>query len=388
MLYLGEIALTCNEKNDNLFVNKKGKIYNQPQIREQPYWLKVTLEAVVYFHTLMGACKIVKTQAKRKNDSASIKEKVEKIKKEVGKVIVGQEEMIEYIIVALLSDGHILLEGYPGLGKTVMVKTIARVLDAKFQRVQFTPDLIPGDITGFEMWDPESRKSRIQKGPVFTNLLLADEINRAPAKVQSALLEAMQEKQVTIGRETYYLEKLFLVLATQNPIEISGTYLLPEAEIDRFMFKLKVQYPTYGNEREITERQIRDDDIELDAVLTQKELLVLRHTIAESLPLQEESAIVRYITRLVRATRPEEGNGESRNLVLYGASPRASIALAKASRVYAFIHGEDMVLPEHVHKMAYPVLRHRVILTHEAESQGIDADAIIDKILHRVPILE
>ncbi len=342
----------------------------------------------------MGVKKTVKMRIKTTriktitNDSDFIKEKVEKIKKEVGKVIVGQEEMIEGIIIALLSDGHILLEGYPGLGKTVTVKTIARVLDAKFHRVQFTPDLIPGDITGFEMWDPETRKSRIQKGPVFTNLLLADEINRAPAKVQSALLEAMQEKQVTIGRETYPLEKLFLVLATQNPIEISGTYLLPEAEIDRFMFKLKVHYPAYGDEREITRRQIRDEEAKIGVVLNTKEVLSLRHTIAEWMPLQETSAIVKYVTRLVRATRPEAGNGELSNLVMYGASPRASIALTKAARVYAFIQGEDMVLPEHVHKMAYPVLRHRIILTHEAESQGIDADYIIEKTLRRVPILE
>lgn len=322
------------------------------------------------------------------HDREFLAETVEKIKREVGKVIVGQEEMIEAIIVALLSDGHILLEGYPGLGKTVTVKTVARVLDAKFQRVQFTPDLIPGDITGFEMWDPVTRKSRIQKGPVFTNLLLADEINRAPAKIQSALLEAMQEKQVTIGRETYPLEKLFLVLATQNPIEISGTYLLPEAEIDRFMFKLKVRYPSYEDEREITERQIRDEEAAFDVVLSPKEVLSLRHTIAEWLPLHETSVIVKYITRLVRATRPEEENSEFGNLVMYGASPRASIALAKASRVYAFIRGDEMVLPEHVHKMAYPVLRHRIILTHEAESRGIDSDDIIEKILHRVPILE
>ncbi|HHT9159613.1 MAG TPA: AAA family ATPase [Candidatus Brocadiaceae bacterium] len=330
----------------------------------------------------------MKPLVKIKTDSEFIKEKVEKIKREVGKVIVGQEEMIESIIVALLSDGHILLEGYPGLGKTITVKTVGRVLDAKFQRVQFTPDLIPGDITGFEMWDPATRKSRIQKGPVFTNLLLADEINRAPAKVQSALLEAMQEKQVTIGRETYHLEKLFLVLATQNPIEISGTYLLPEAEIDRFMFKLKVRYPSYMDEREITERQIRDEEAAINVVLTPKEVLSLRHTIAKWLPLHKESAIVKYITRLVRATRPEEGNGELKNLVMYGASPRATIGLAKAARVYAFIHGEDMVLPEHIHRMAYPVLRHRIILTHEAESQGIDADNIIDKILCSVPRLE
>ncbi len=331
---------------------------------------------------------MVKPQIEISADRERIKEKVEKIKNEVGKVIVGQEDMVEAIIIALLSDGHILLEGYPGLGKTITVKTVARVLDAKFQRVQFTPDLVPGDITGFEMWDPETRKSRIQKGPVFTNLLLADEINRSPAKVQSALLEAMQEKQVTIGRKTHPLQALFLVLATQNPIEISGTYLLPEAEIDRFMFKLKVRYPTYHDEREIAERQIRSEETELDVVLSPKEVLALRNTIAEWMPLHETSPIIRYITRLVRATRPEEGNGALKDLVMYGASPRATIALAKASRVYAFIQGDDMVLPEHVHKMAYHILRHRIILTHEAESQGIDSDAIIEKILLRVPRLE
>lgn len=330
----------------------------------------------------------MKSCTKVADDREFIKEQVDKIKYEVGKVIVGQEEMVEGIIIALLSDGHILLEGYPGLGKTVTVKTIARVLDAKFQRVQFTPDLIPGDITGFEVWDPETKKTRIQKGPVFTNLLLADEINRSPAKVQSALLEAMQEKQVTIGRETHPLEKLFLVLATQNPIEISGTYLLPEAEIDRFMFKLKVNYPSYKDERKITGRQILDTEATLGTILTPMEILSLRHTIAERLPLQETSAIVKYITRLVRATRPEERNGELKDLVMYGASPRATIALTKASRVYAFIQGDDMVLPEHVCKMAYPVLRHRIILTHEAESQGISSDDIIEKILHQVTRLE
>lgn len=331
----------------------------------------------------------MKTRSKTvSHDREFVKEKVETMKREVRKVIVGQEELVEGIIIALLSDGHILLEGYPGLGKTVTVKTVARVLDATFQRVQFTPDLIPGDITGFEMWDPETKKSRIQRGPVFTNLLLADEINRAPAKVQSALLEAMQEKQVTIGRETYPLEKLFLVLATQNPIEISGTYLLPEAEIDRFMFKLKVQYPAYGNEREITERQIRDEQEELKTVVSPNDVLSFRHMISEWLPLHETSATIKYITRLVRTTRPEEGNGTLKNLVMYGASPRATIALARASRVYAFLHGDEMVLPEHVHTMAYPVLRHRIILTHEAESRGINSDTIIEKILCQVPIVE
>ncbi|HDY69268.1 MAG: AAA family ATPase [Candidatus Scalindua sediminis] len=297
--------------------------------------------------------------------------------------------MIEAIIIALFSDGHVLLEGYPGLGKTITVKTLSKAIDAKFQRVQFTPDLIPSDITGFELCDPETRKSVVQKGPVFTNLLLADEINRAPAKVQSALLESMQEKQVTIGRETFKLEKLFTVLATQNPIEISGTYLLPEAEVDRFMFKIKITYPSYAEEREIAERQVRDEDVKLDVVLSPEEIISLRHLIAEKIPLHKESAILKYSTRIVRATRPNsDGNGYISNLIMYGASPRASIYLAKASRVYAFLTGSNMVLPEHIHKMAYPVLRHRIILTHEAESQGTDPDDIIETILSKVPILE
>ena len=318
-----------------------------------------------------------------------INEKFDKVKKEVEKVIVGQDDMIEAIIIALFSDGHVLLEGYPGLGKTITVKTLSKAIDAKFQRVQFTPDLIPSDITGFELCDPETRKSMVQKGPVFTNLLLADEINRAPAKVQSALLESMQEKQVTIGRETFKLEKLFTVLATQNPIEISGTYLLPEAEVDRFMFKIKITYPSYAEEREIAERQVRDEDVKLDVVLSPEEIISLRHLIAEKIPLHKESAILKYSTRIVRATRPNsDGNGYISNLIMYGASPRASIYLAKASRVYAFLTGSNMVLPEHIHKMAYPVLRHRIILTHEAESQGTDPDDIIETILSKVPILE
>ncbi|MCP5004192.1 MAG: AAA domain-containing protein [Planctomycetes bacterium] len=307
--------------------------------------------------------------------------------------------MIDAIVIAIFSDGHILLEGFPGLGKTVTVKTLSRVIDAKFQRVQFTPDLIPSDITGFELCDPESRKSTIHKGPVFTNLLLADEINRAPAKVQSALLESMQEKQVTIGRDTLKLEKLFTVLATQNPIEISGTYLLPEAEIDRFMFKIKIDYPSFEEEKEITEREVKDDGPVLDVVLNPDEIVSLRHFIAKKIPLHRESPVLKYTTRIVRETRPDSGsNGfaggtidvndlEVNNWVMYGASPRASIYLAKAARVCAFLTGSDIILPEHVHKMAYPVLRHRIILTHEAQSQGIDPDNIIEHVLGMVPIL-
>ena len=239
------------------------------------------------------------------------------------------------------------------------------------------------------MCDPETRKSTVQKGPIFTNLLLADEINRAPAKVQSALLESMQEKQVTIGRETFKLEKLFTVLATQNPIEISGTYLLPEAEVDRFMFKLRVTYPSYTEEREIAERQVSDKEPELDVVLHPDEIISLRHFITEKIPLHKESEILKYSTRIVRETRPNgDGNEYISNMIMYGASPRASIYLAKAARVCAFLSGSKIILPEHIHKMAYPVLRHRIILTHEAESQEIDPDDIIDTILKKVPILE
>ena len=329
------------------------------------------------------------TQTENFEDVQYIKEKFSRIKKEIEKVIVGQDEMIEAIIIALFSDGHILLEGYPGLGKTLTVKTLSKAIDAKFQRIQFTPDLIPGDITGYELCDPETRKSTVQKGPIFTNLLLADEINRAPAKVQSALLESMQEKQVTIGRETFKLEKLFTVLATQNPIEISGTYLLPEAEVDRFMFKLKVTYPSYTEEREITEKQVSDKEPELDVVLRPDEIISLRHFITEKIPLHKESEILKYSTRIVRETRPNsDGNEYISNMVMYGASPRASIYLAKAARVCAFLSGSKIILPEHIHKMAYPVLRHRIILTHEAESQGIDPDDIIDTILKKIPILE
>ena len=329
------------------------------------------------------------TQAENFEDVQYIREKFSCIKKEIEKVIVGQDEMIEAIIIALFADGHILLEGYPGLGKTITVKTLSRAIDAKFQRIQFTPDLIPGDITGYELCDPETRKSTVQKGPIFTNLLLADEINRAPAKVQSALLESMQEKQVTIGRETFKLEKLFTVLATQNPIEISGTYLLPEAEVDRFMFKLRVTYPSYTEEREIAERQVSDKEPELDVVLHPDEIISLRHFITEKIPLHKESEILKYSTRIVRETRPNgDGNEYISNMIMYGASPRASIYLAKAARVCAFLSGSKIILPEHIHKMAYPVLRHRIILTHEAESQGIDPDDIIDTILKKTPILE
>ncbi|MGR3295255.1 MAG: AAA family ATPase [Candidatus Bathyanammoxibius sp.] len=322
-------------------------------------------------------------------EQEDVKKRIEALKAEVGKVIVGQEALIEGILVALLSGGHILLEGYPGLGKTITVKTLAKAIDARFHRVQFTPDLIPADIIGFEMIDPTTMKTTVHKGPIFTHLLLADEINRAPAKVQSALLEAMQERQITIGRTTHPLEKLFFVLATQNPIEVTGTYLLPEAEIDRFMLKLRVNYPSYTEERKITQRQVTDEEPEVETVFSPSDILALRHHIAKRTPLRDDSAIVRYTTRIVRATRPDETtNGFIKDLVLYGASPRASISLAKAARAHAFLRGDDTVLPEHIQAMAYPVLRHRIILTHQAESKGVDPDAVIRDVLERVPRFE
>lgn len=322
-------------------------------------------------------------------ERAEVKEKIDRMLLEIEKVIVGQRELIDSIMVGLFSDGHILIEGYPGLGKTITVKTFARVINATFHRVQFTPDLIPGDITGFEMYDAGTMKSTMQKGPVFTNILLADEINRAPAKVQSALLEAMQERQVTIGKTSYPLEKLFLVLATQNPIEISGTYLLPEAEIDRFMLKLNIDYPSYTEEREITERQVKDEDVKLNPVFSPDELISLRHFIAQQQPLYENSPIVKYATRIVRTTRPEEtAEKKVKEFVMYGASPRASIALAKAARVCAFLCGDEVILPEHIQTMAYPTLRHRIILSHEAEAQGVTPDDIITIILKKVSRLD
>jgi MoxR-like ATPase len=304
---------------------------------------------------------------------------------EVRKRVVGQEAMIERLLVGILTGGHILLEGVPGLAKTLAVRTLAEVIRTTFQRIQFTPDLLPADIIGTMVFDQRTGEFRPKRGPLFTNILLADEINRAPAKVQAALLEAMQEKQVTIGSETHALDEPFLVLATQNPIEQEGTYPLPEAQLDRFMLKVFVGYPNRDDEKEILWRMAGGQDIPVSRVADPEEILAIRRTIAE---LYMDQKIVDYIVDVVRATREPQSIGlhEVRPLIAYGASPRASIYLAQAARAHAFLRGRAYVVPEDVKAMAPDVLRHRVLLTFEAEAEDITSDGVIHKILEAVDV--
>jgi MoxR-like ATPase len=304
---------------------------------------------------------------------------------EVRKRVVGQEAMIERLLVGILTGGHILLEGVPGLAKTLAVRTLAEVIRTTFQRIQFTPDLLPADIIGTMVFDQRTGEFRPKRGPLFTNILLADEINRAPAKVQAALLEAMQEKQVTIGSETHALDEPFLVLATQNPIEQEGTYPLPEAQLDRFMLKVFVGYPNRDDEKEILWRMAGGQDIPVSRVADPEEILAIRRTIAE---LYMDQKIVDYIVDVVRATREPQSIGlhEVRPLIAYGASPRASIYLAQAARAHAFLRGRAYVVPEDIKAMAPDVLRHRVLLTFEAEAEDITSDGVIHKILEAVDV--
>ena len=307
------------------------------------------------------------------------------IVEEVRKRVVGQEAMIERLLVGLLTGGHILLEGVPGLAKTLAVRTLAEVIRTTFQRIQFTPDLLPADIIGTMVFDQRTSEFRPKRGPLFTNILLADEINRAPAKVQAALLEAMQEKQVTIGSETHALDEPFLVLATQNPIEQEGTYPLPEAQLDRFMLKVFVGYPNRDDEKEIIWRMAGGQDIPVSRVAEPEEILAIRRTIAE---LYMDQKIVDYIVDVVRATREPQSIGlhEVRPLIAYGASPRASIYLAQAARAHAFLRGRAYVVPEDIKAMAPDVLRHRVLLTFEAEAEDITSDGVVQKILEAVDV--
>ncbi len=304
---------------------------------------------------------------------------------EVRKRVVGQEAMIERLLVGLLTGGHILLEGVPGLAKTLAVRTLAEVIRTSFQRIQFTPDLLPADIIGTMVFDQRTGEFRPKRGPLFTNILLADEINRAPAKVQAALLEAMQEKQVTIGSETHALDEPFIVLATQNPIEQEGTYPLPEAQLDRFMLKVFVGYPNRDDEKEILWRMAGGQDIPVSRVADPEDILAIRRTIAE---LYMDQKIVDYIVDVVRATREPQSIGlhEVRPLIAYGASPRASIYLAQAARAHAFLRGRAYVVPEDIKAMAPDVLRHRVLLTFEAEAEDISSDGVIEKILEAVDV--
>ncbi|UCG34539.1 MAG: MoxR family ATPase [Phycisphaerales bacterium] len=312
-------------------------------------------------------------------------EPFERLTREIGRVIVGQEDMVHKMLIGLLADGHVLLEGVPGLAKTLAVSCLARGIDAKFQRVQFTPDLLPADLTGTQIYRPTDGSFTVKKGPIFANIVLADEVNRAPAKVQSALLEAMQERQVTIGEDTFPLPRPFLVLATQNPIEQEGTYPLPEAQVDRFMLKLLVDYPSKTEEREILERMSRTHvTTEIAPVLSPREIDAAREVIDQ---IYIDEKVKEYIVTLVTASRdPEQyvpGLGE---LIAYGASPRATIYLAITARVSAFLAGRGYVVPQDVKDMAHDVLRHRIIVTYEAEAEEKTTDDVVKVLLDHVPV--
>jgi MoxR-like ATPase len=308
-----------------------------------------------------------------------------RIMDEVGKVIVGQTEMIERVLIGLLCGGHCLIEGVPGLAKTLTVKTLAKTLSASFQRIQFTPDLLPADITGTTIYNMQSGQFTQKKGPVFANLVLADEINRAPAKVQSALLEAMQERQVTIGDETHPLPDPFLVMATQNPIEQEGTYALPEAQLDRFMLMLQVDYPSKQEERAIMDAMTSPAVAEAEQVASLDDVLAARRVITQ---IYLDEKIRDYIVDLVHATREPRAYGlaELESLIEYGASPRASIYLATAARAHAFLSHRGFVTPEDVKALGHDVLRHRVILTYEAEAEEVTSEDVIQRLFERVEV--
>ncbi len=303
---------------------------------------------------------------------------------EIDKVIVGQRYMIERLLMGLLANGHVLIEGVPGLAKTLAVRTLSRAIDTGFQRIQFTPDLLPADLTGTQIYSPLTGSFSTKKGPIFSNLILADEINRAPAKVQSALLEAMQERQVTIGGETFALDEPFLVLATQNPIEQEGTYPLPEAQVDRFMLKLKVGYPTREEELEIMNRMSKGREPVASPVVSPDTILKARELVTE---IYVDEKIKQYILDIVFATRePAEFGLGIGDLIAYGASPRASIYLSITARAHAFLDGRAFVTPEDIKAVAMDVLRHRVIITYEAEAEELTSEDIVQRILDNVEV--
>ncbi|NJK94372.1 MAG: AAA domain-containing protein [Bacteroidales bacterium] len=304
---------------------------------------------------------------------------------EMGKVIVGQKQLIESLLIGLLSDGHILLEGVPGLAKTLAIKTLADTIDAKFNRIQFTPDLLPADLIGTMIYSQKEENFLVKKGPIFSNFILADEINRSPAKVQSALLEAMQEKQVTIGSKTFELDKPFLVLATQNPIEQEGTYPLPEAQVDRFMLKVVIDYPKKEEERGIIRQNLAKTFPTANKILRPEDILKARDVVKD---VYMDEKIEKYILDIIFSTRyPQEYNmAKFQNLIQYGGSPRASISLAMASKAYAFIKRRGYVIPEDVRAVCHEVLRHRIGLTYEAEAENITTEDIITEILNTVEV--
>ncbi len=320
------------------------------------------------------------TQVAPAADTALIHDVVAQVEKR----IVGQTYMVERLLISILTGGHVLLEGVPGLAKTLTVRTLAETISTTFQRIQFTPDLLPADIVGTQIYDQSTSSFSVKKGPIFANIILADEINRAPAKVQAALLEAMQEKQVTIGGTTYTLEEPFLVLATQNPIEQEGTYPLPEAQVDRFMLKLHVGYPTRDEEKEILRRMASGHKIEINAVASPKAIMEARARIAD---LYMDERIIDYIVNIVQATRTPEASGlkDLVPLIEFGASPRATLSLAQASRAHAFLRGRGYVSPDDVKAIAPDVLRHRVLRTYEAEAEDVSSDQIVGRVLDAIP---
>jgi len=309
---------------------------------------------------------------------------VEDILNQVRKVIVGQDYITERLLIGLLTQGHILLEGVPGLAKTLSVHTLARSIHAGFKRIQFTPDLLPADLTGTLVFNQKTGEFYPRKGPLFSNLILADEINRAPAKVQSALLEAMQERQVTIGDTTYPLPDPFLVLATQNPIEQEGTYPLPEAQVDRFMLKLRVDYPSRKEERHILDRMVTAEEIPVDAVVDPQRILNAREVVYR---IYVDEKLKDYVVDLVYATRkPEDYGLDLEHLISYGASPRATIFMVRAAMAHAFLNGRGYVIPEDIKAIAMDVLRHRIILSYEAESEEMTSEDIITRVFDAIPV--
>ncbi len=308
-----------------------------------------------------------------------------KAREEINRVIVGQSEMIDRLFIALLADGHLLLEGLPGLAKTLAVNSLAQVIQCDFKRIQFTPDLLPADLIGTNIYNPKEATFSVNQGPIFTNILLADEINRAPAKVQSALLEVMQEKQVTIGTETFKVGKPFLVLATQNPIEQEGTYPLPEAQTDRFMMKVRVDYPSMDEEKKILERMATlDETPQVKPILTGDEIIEARKIVNQ---VYIDEKVTDYLLNIVFATRDPKAFGiDAENLIMYGASPRASIGMTIAAKAHAFLSGRAFVTPFDIKQLCHDLLRHRLRRTYEAEAEEISPDQIIDRILETIPV--
>lgn len=328
-------------------------------------------------------------------ESVNIKELNDRIQKEsafvdmlsleMGKVIIGQKQLVENLLIGLLANGHILLEGVPGLAKTLAISTLSKAIDAKFSRIQFTPDLLPADLIGTMIYSQKDESFEVHKGPVFANFVLADEINRSPAKVQSALLEAMQERQVTIGDQTFKLPEPFLVMATQNPIEQEGTYQLPEAQVDRFMLKVVIGYPTLEEEKQIIRENIKGEHKNVLPVTTAEEIMKAR-AVVEDVYIDEK--IEQYIADIVFASRyPEKyGLAEIKDMITFGGSPRASISLAKAARAYAFIKHRGYVVPEDVRAVVHDVMRHRIGLSYEAEASNVTSEDIVSKIINKVEV--